>query len=84
MNLHRARCHGQRRDRVERTLSEAGELLNGAAHHEVARNEIKLRRSAIDIAGQRYRVAGILHQTGGPETSRWLVGDPGAESSGGR
>lgn len=39
----------------------------GAAHHGVARNEIKLRKSAIDIAGQPYRVAGILHQTGGPE-----------------
>ena len=26
-----------------------------------------LRKSAIDIAGQPYRVAGILHQTGGPE-----------------
>ncbi len=40
---------------------------NGAGHHEVRSNKIELRRAAVDIAGQSHRVAGVLHQTGGPE-----------------
>lgn len=40
---------------------------DASGHHAVTREEITLTRTSIAVAGQPYQVAGIIHQTGGPE-----------------
>lgn len=57
---------------------------DNTAHHTVTQEQIKPAKTDITIAGRRYRLSGIIHQTGGPEDRAVFMGLPEAQRLSGR
>lgn len=55
-----------------------------SGHHTATREQIKLTRTSVAVAGQPYEIAGIIHQTGGPEDRALFMSLTEAQERAGR